>query len=93
MSLVSKGDLQYTYSWTATLGDNPKISGPPDNTRFSRHEGYEVIYLINKFADKYSLKNKSSALKLETMINKHLPSDIQSQIGVKKWLADNWSKY
>jgi len=93
MSLVSKGDLQYTYSWTAIPGDNPKISGLPDSTRFSRHEGYEVIYLINKFAETHSLKNKSSGQKIETMLNKHLPSDIQSQVAVKKWLEDNWKKY
>lgn len=93
MSLLTKNDLIYTYSWTAINKDNPKISGEPDSTLFSRHEGYEVLYLINKFAEIYKLLQKSSGLKLEKMIKKYLPSDTRSQINVKKWLEDNWNNY
>jgi hypothetical protein len=93
MSLLTKSDLKYTYSWTAINGDNPKISGEPDNTLFNRHEGYEVLYLINKFAEIYNFKQKASGLKLEEMIKNHLPSEVRSQINVKQWLKNNWNNY
>lgn len=46
-----ESDLKCEYSWTAIPGDNPKVTGEPDSTRFSRNEGYEVIYLINELCD------------------------------------------
>jgi hypothetical protein len=93
MGLISKSNLQYNYSWTAIAGDNPKVTGEPDSTLFNRNEGYEVLYLINKLAELWSFKQKASCLKLEKMIKHHLPSDVRSQINVKKWLADNWENY
>jgi hypothetical protein len=89
---ISKSDLLYKdYSWTAIQGDNPKITGVPDSTLFNRHEGYEVLYLINHFA----LRNMGDANKLEKMIKNELPSDVRSQANVKNWLTENWgaSKY
>ena len=93
MSLLTKNDLEYTYSWSVISGDDPKISGAPDNTLFNRHEGYEVLYLINKFAQIHNLTKELSGLKLEKMIKNHLPSNIRSQINVKKWLEENWNNY
>ena len=45
---ILKSELQYKYSWTAYGDDDPEVTGTPDSTMFSRREGYEVIYLINK---------------------------------------------
>jgi hypothetical protein len=94
MSLISKSDLFYKdYSWTAVSGDNPKVTGKPDSTQFSRHEGYEVLYLINKLAEMWDFKQKASATKMEKMIRNHLPLDIRSQVNVKQWIQDNWNNY
>lgn len=94
MSLISKSDLFYKdYSWTAVSGDNPKVTGEPDSTLFNRHEGYEVLYLINKLAEIWKLNKKASATKMEKMIRNHLPSDIRSQVNVKQWIQDNWNNY
>ena len=71
MNLLVKSDLEYTYSWTAIDGDDPKISGIPDNTLFNRNEGYEDLYLINKFANIHSLNQKKSGKKIEKMIKKY----------------------
>lgn len=91
--LFNKSDLKYTYSWTAISGDNPRVRGEPDSTMFNRNEGYEVLYLINKLAEKWEWKQTSSCVKLEKIIKEYLPSDVRSQENVKKWLADNWKKY
>ncbi|MDQ2178856.1 hypothetical protein [Marinifilum sp. D714] len=91
MALISKSDLVYTdYSWTVYRDDNPKITGNPDNTLLNRKEGYEVLYFINKFADIYSLKNKSSANKIEKMIREDVPTSIRSQDKIKDWIKNNW---
>ena len=90
MALIKKSDLQYEYSWTVIPGDDPKVTGEPDSTRFSRNEGYEVIYLINKLCDLWDLKKIASACKMEKMINDDLPSGTQSQEGVKDWIKENW---
>jgi hypothetical protein len=90
MPLINKSDLKFSYSWTAIPGDNPKVTGEPDSTRFSRNEGYEVLYLINKLAELWKFKKLASAHKMEKMINEGLPSKIQTQKDVKDWIKDNW---
>jgi len=90
MALIKKSDLKYEYSWTAIPGDDPKVTGEPDSSRFSRNEGYEVIYLINKLSNLWGLKKIASAHKMEKMINEDLPSGTQSQKGVKDWIKKNW---
>lgn len=91
MALMNKSDLEYDdYSWTAYGNDNPKISGKPDSTLFNRKEGYEVLYLINKFAEKHNLKQISSGKKTERMIHDQLPGNIRSQENVVSWLVENW---
>jgi hypothetical protein len=93
MGLIGKGDLKYKYSWEAYGGDDPEVTGAPDSTLFNRKEGYEVLYLINKFMKKNGMKKKVSGQHAEMLINKHLPGNIRSQAKVIKWLNDNWNEY
>lgn len=93
MALITKADLEGTYSWTAISGDDPRISGPPDSTLFNRQEGYEVLYLINKFVEVHNIKNKDLGIKVERIIRNHLPGDVRSQEHVMQWLAFNWNRY
>jgi hypothetical protein len=91
MALISKADLFYKdYKWTAYPTDDPRITGKPDSTLLNRHEGYEVLYFLNKFAEKHGLKEKASATKAEKMIRIELPSTSRSQENVAKWLVENW---
>lgn len=92
MALLTKSDLIKTYTWTVSNGDDPKISGEPDSTLLSRKEGYEVIYMINKLAEQWKLKQKTSGLKIERMIHA-APSELRSQANVKKWIYDNWKNF
>ena len=84
----SKGDLAGKYSWTAIKGDDPRVSGEPDRTLFNRHEGYEVLYLLNKFAGAYA-HDIDDFLRAERMLQ-HLPSTVRSQARVIDWLETNW---
>jgi hypothetical protein len=92
MTLFKKSDMQYKdYQWTAYPNDNPKVTGKPDSTRFNRHEGYEVLYLINALAEEWNFKNVASCLKMEKMIREKLPSDAIMQTDVREWIKLNWN--
>jgi hypothetical protein len=93
MAIINKTDLVYTdYSWTAIKGDDPKISGEPDSTLFNKHEGYEMLYLLNKMV-KNGIAPRATAQKAERLIRQHLPGSIRSQTNVYKWVVDNWDSY
>ncbi|MCW1833555.1 hypothetical protein [Pantoea ananatis] len=93
MSLLTKNDLQFDYSWTAIPPDDARITGFPDNTLLNRHEGYEVLAFINRMAKASKWEAKLSGLKTERMIRDHLPGDIRSHRSVWKWIVENWSSY
>jgi hypothetical protein len=93
MGLITKSELYYNnYSWTTISGDDPRVSGEPDNTLLSRMEGYEILYFVNKFSEKNNFKNKISAIKVEKMIRNEVPKEIRSQKDIKTWIEDNWTK-
>jgi hypothetical protein len=86
-----KSDMQYDhYSWSAYGGDDPKITGKPDNTMFSRKEGYEVLYMINKVLNHRNLTSATSGEKAELKIKNDLPGNTRSQENVFNWLNTNW---
>jgi hypothetical protein len=93
MAILKKSDLKYTYTWTVLGDDNPKITGKPDSTLLNRHEGYEVLYFINRIADNSKWETIVPCLKAERLIRDHLPSDVRSHANVLKWLIDNWESY
>ena len=93
MALLSRSDLRFNYSWSAIIPDDPRISGQPDSTLLNRNEGYEVLYLINTFADLNRFKIKEAGHKIERIIRNHLPVDVRNQENVVSWLNSNWEKY
>lgn len=92
MPVITRADLRYTYQWNAIPPDDPRVTGKPDSTFLNRHEGYEVLPFLNRFADKHK-GNKDIALKAERLINTVLPSTVRSQANVTDWLERNWASY
>lgn len=93
MSLITKFDLQFDYSWTAIAPDDARITGEPDSTLLNRGEGYEVLAFINRVADVSGWTEKLPALKVERLIQNHLPDTFRSHKNVWQWLIDNWSNF
>lgn len=92
MALFNKSIMQYRdYQWTAYPNDDARVTGKPDSTRFNRHEGYEVLYLINALAEEWDFKNVNSCLKMEKLIREELPSKTIIQVDVKQWIRKNWT--
>ncbi|MDB5227427.1 MAG: hypothetical protein JWN78_1620 [Bacteroidota bacterium] len=89
-----QSDLLFTgYSATAIKGDDPRVSGEPDNTLLSRHEIYEVVYFINKLMTQLRLTDKTDGQKIERMIHKGVPKELHSQAHVREWIIKNWQTY
>jgi len=94
MAIFTKTDMVFKdYRWSAYPNDDPRVTGKPDSTLFNRHEGYEVLYLVNKLAELWTLRVVSACQKMERMIRQHLPSYTRSQTEVQAWIHENWSKY
>jgi len=89
MDLLDRNDLIYSYSWTAIKGDDPRLTGHPDSTLLNRHEGYEVLPFINRFAKSNDFKSKKFGLKVEWLIREHLPPNVRSHANVRNWLIHN----
>jgi hypothetical protein len=87
-----RADMIYTdYSWTAYGDDDPKVSGEPDHSLFSRHEGYEMLYMINKYMNIKGWTSVSTGQKLERFIRNSVPTDKRSQKHVREYLDNNFS--
>ncbi|AOY94322.1 hypothetical protein BKK79_20340 [Cupriavidus sp. USMAA2-4] len=98
MPVITRSDLQYEYSWTPVNGDNPKLTGKPDDVLLNRKEGYEVLAFLVHFCRSWNDADgkpltRAHALKAERLIHLHLPSDVRSRMDVSEWLADNWESY
>jgi hypothetical protein len=92
MFLLNRSQLKYSYHWKPIPNSDPRVSGIPDTTLFNKNEGFEVLFLINKFAEKYSLDNLEYGYKIEDLIRIEVPSKYRSQIHVFGWLEENIKK-
>ncbi|MDM2722699.1 hypothetical protein ABI309_07360 [Citrobacter youngae] len=87
---IKKDDLLYDdYNWKAKQqGDDPKKK-KSDGERFSRHEGYEMLYLLNEGfsnSDELSIETKK---RIEWSIRNLLPAGTQSRSDVVTWVVKN----
>jgi len=90
MAYTTSDMVYHDYRWTAYPADDPHVRGIPDSTLFNRHEGYEVLYLINKFLEVVGQPYTSSGQRAETLIRVSLPGHLHSQKNVMDWLESNW---
>ena len=92
MFLFSRSDLKFLYNWKPIPNDDPRISGTPGTTLFNRNEGFEMLYLINTFAEKHGILEKDICSQIEKSIKKELPLNLRSQIHVIEWLDENMNR-
>ncbi|WP_046068853.1 hypothetical protein [Pseudomonas synxantha] len=87
MSVITKSDLVYKYTWSADQGDNPNYIGKLDRDKVDRDEGYEVLRFLNS-----SCTSKAQALHAERLIKTKLPGTVQKRTEILQWIIDNWNK-
>ncbi|RRO12076.1 hypothetical protein [Pectobacterium aquaticum] len=90
MTDITKDDLLYDdYNWKAKQqGDDPKKK-KSDGERFSRYEGYEMLYLLNEGFSDSSTMSIDTKQRIEWSIREHLPSGTQSRTDVVAWVVKN----
>jgi hypothetical protein len=85
---ITKSDLIFNqYGWPDYGADDPRVSGMLDDTPFNRHEGPEVIHMIEEICALLRLMTKESARSIEIKIHNDLPSDIRVQHEVWDWIC------
>jgi hypothetical protein len=89
MVQINRDNLKYSYNWRPIPEDDPRISGEPDTTLFNKNEGLEILYILNKYRDKYGLADLPQFQNLERIIKEVVPGNCRSQIHVFEWLEQN----
>jgi len=90
MILFSRRNLFYSdYKWTSYVQHDPRVNGRPDDTIFSKEEGNEVVYLINKLMAIWDYRFSNTGNKMEKLIHDKLPPEITKQEEVQQWLKAN----
>lgn len=90
MTDITKDNLLYKdYNWKAKAqGDDP-TKRKADGDRFSRHEGYEMLYLLNTGFGNSSELSIETKQRIEWAIREHLPAGTQSRTDVVDWVVKN----
>jgi hypothetical protein len=91
MILYQKTDLLYNdYEWNNTA-DDVKFQGEPDRTTFTRHDGNDVLYIINFICQRMKYISKEHAGRIEMLIHDKLPLEVKSQKSVFNWIQNNYT--
>lgn len=89
MIFYEQADMVYAdYNWTASMKESTKLINQPDRNLFNRHEGYEILYIINVLGEIVGRTSKTDGNKMERLLHEKLPLDIKSQWTVCKWLGE-----
>jgi len=101
LSPLKRADLRWDYAVPpdalralALYGDDLTNRGEPDRSLLNRHEWYEMLYFVNKFANEHSASNANPmevAWKAEHLIHTKLPSHLRSHQHVEDWLMAHWN--
>ena len=90
MVLFSRRNLYYAdYRWSIYNPKDPRVNGKPDDTPFTREEGNEVVYLINKLMVLWDYRFANTGNKMEKLIHDKLPPELTKQEEVQVWLKEN----
>ena len=73
------------YNWT----DEMVFSGTPSRRIFDRHNGNQLLFIINSFAAETGAIPEEMVSKLEDLLINQLPLEVKSEISVLKWLKEH----
>jgi hypothetical protein len=90
ITLFSRRNLFYSdYKWNIYPPNDPRTNGRPDDTPFTKDEGNEMIYLINRLMILWDYRFSNTGNKMEKLIHDKMPADITTQEQVQQWLKAN----
>lgn len=86
MPFLKEDLLSDQFNWE--IEKSSVFTGSPSRRPFDRHNGYQVLFIINFYG---SLSEKTSLLegrRMEELILFHLPVEAKSEISVFNWLRN-----
>ena len=91
--LVEEHDLslKHRYRWDYTLINHSDAYFFGNYMVFNRHDGYQVLRLINKLDGHLKFSGNGSTERIEQMLI-FLPEEKLSVAQVKQWIILNWNK-
>lgn len=72
------------YHWA----DEPAFTGDPSRRLFNRHNGDQMLFIINYYASLIKEFSINDGLQIEDMLINQLPLEAKSEISVVKWLSE-----
>jgi hypothetical protein len=72
------------YDWT----DEVTFTGNPTRRLYNRHNGNQLLFIINHYAASTDVFTLSNAVEIENMLMNQLPVESKSEISVLKWLKE-----
>lgn len=85
---IKPSDLQYKYPRKKETRDLPKFTGTPDPAPFDRDDLYEVIPMFEAVMDALGTVDGRILHKIEEILNKGVPSFINTREGVYDCLVE-----
>lgn len=73
------------YNWTKNVNGST-YAGTPGRRMFDRHDGNQLLFLINFFGESIGNLTLQDGHKIEELINNQLPSGVRSELAVFNWL-------
>lgn len=90
MANMKKKNLGFKdYNWKA-VNDNPGLRGKVERDQLNRKQGYEVLYFVNFFLEKYMLTEPETGRKIERLLRSEVPKKLKNRHDIEKWLVENW---
>jgi hypothetical protein len=82
------------YDWSAKYDKKDlRIYGKPGTTLFTRTDGQQMLYFINRCAGNWGWSHDLNAIqRLERIIREKVPLIISSQIEVYEWIQRNYEQ-
>ena len=83
-------DLKYSFHPESIRPDDVLKLDTPDSAELRRHDWFEMLYFVNKFANTNGLGSTGVARHAEKLIHEKVPQHLRSHEQIRKWLLDNW---
>jgi hypothetical protein len=84
---VTRTMFKWEYTWHASGGDDARAVNV-DARLFNRHEGYEVLRMIQHVVDHFDYQSEDQVRRIEDLIADDLPGSVRSRTRVFAWLVE-----
>lgn len=85
MPFIKRKDLKHDYNW-GTPGNNPGVREGEGENMFSREQGEDVLDFINGYISERDVRDRETALRIESLLYNELDKEPRSRREVYAWL-------